>query len=110
MPAAARSTVLLEAFATQAERVGASVHRAPAATAETAVVEIARRAGARTVALSSVLPTLQESLTGITQAAANSAGGVMGNVFFHGIALAALVGLLVFAQAYIAPSTWLVVR
>jgi hypothetical protein len=108
MPAAAGSTVLLEAFATQAERVGASVHRAPAATAETAVVEIARRAGARTVALSSVLPTPQESLTGITQAAANSAGGVMGNVFFHGIA--ALVGLLVFAQAYIPPFTWLVVR
>jgi lactate permease len=69
-------------------------------------------------------------------AAANSSGGVMGKmidaqsivvastatqwyghegeilryVFFHSIALAALVGLLVFAQAYIAPFTWLVVR
>ena len=78
----------------------------------------------------------QLDLSPILMAAANSSGGVMGKmvdaqsivvastatnwyghegdilryVFFHSIALAALVGLLVMLQAYIAPFTHMVVR
>jgi lactate permease len=78
----------------------------------------------------------QTGLSPILMAAANSSGGVMGKmvdaqsivvastatnwyghegailryVFFHSIALAALVGLLVFLQAYVPPFTSMVVR
>jgi lactate permease len=78
----------------------------------------------------------QLDLSPILMAAANSSGGVMGKmvdaqsivvastatnwyghegdilryVFFHSIALAALVGLLVMLQAYVAPFTHMVVR
>jgi lactate permease len=78
----------------------------------------------------------QLDLSPVLMAAANSSGGVMGKmvdaqsivvastatnwyghegdilryVFFHSIALAALVGLLVMLQAYIAPFTHMVVR
>ena len=78
----------------------------------------------------------QTGLSPVLMAAANSSGGVMGKmvdaqsivvastatnwyghegailryVFFHSIALAALVGVLVYLQAYIAPFTSLVVR
>ena len=53
---AVRSTTIVEAFVTQAERVGARVHRTPADTGETIVVDIARRAGAHTIALAGGLP------------------------------------------------------
>src|SRR5262245_58106895 len=78
----------------------------------------------------------QTGLSPVLMCAANSTGGVMGKmvdaqsivvastatnwyghegailryVFFHSIALAALVGILVFLQAYVAPFTALVVR
>ncbi|MDP2335515.1 MAG: L-lactate permease, partial [Bacteroidota bacterium] len=78
----------------------------------------------------------QTSISPILMAAANSSGGVMGKmidaqsivvastatnwyghegqilryVFFHSIALAALVGLLVFLQAYVIPFSNLVVK
>ena len=78
----------------------------------------------------------QTGLSPVLMCAANSTGGVMGKmvdaqsivvastatnwyghegailryVFFHSIALAALVGVLVFLQAYVAPFTALVVR
>jgi L-lactate dehydrogenase complex protein LldG len=69
---AARSTTILEAFATQAERVGARVHRAPGDAAETTVVDVARRAGARTIAVAGALPrraAIMEALqsAGITE-------------------------------------------
>jgi lactate permease len=77
----------------------------------------------------------QTGLSPILMAAAHSSGGVMGKmvdaqsivvastatnwyghegsilryVFFHSLALAALVGLLVVLQAYVAPFTWMVV-
>jgi len=78
----------------------------------------------------------QRGISSILMCAANSSGGVMGKmvdaqsivvastatnwyghegailryVFFHSIALAALVGILVFLQAYVTPFTSLVVR
>ena len=78
----------------------------------------------------------QTGLSPVLMAAANSSGGVMGKmvdaqsivvastatnwyghegailryVFFHSIALAALVGLLVYLQAYVAPFTRMVVK
>jgi lactate permease len=78
----------------------------------------------------------QLDLSPTLMAAANSSGGVMGKmidaqsivvasiatrwvghegdilryVFFHSLALAFLVGLLVFLQAYVPPFTWMVVR
>jgi len=78
----------------------------------------------------------QTGLSPILMAAANSSGGVMGKmvdaqsivvastatnwyghedkilryVFFHSLALAALVGILVYLQAYVAPFTQLVVK
>ena len=78
----------------------------------------------------------QTGLSPVLMAAANSSGGVMGKmvdaqsivvastatnwyghesailrcVFFHSIALAALVGLLITLQAYVPPFTWMVVR
>jgi len=85
------------------------------------------------------LQTISASKTGVSpilMAAANSSGGVMGKmvdaqsivvastatnwyghegdilryVFFHSIALAALVGVLVYLQAYVAPFTSMVVK
>src|SRR5206468_5877758 len=78
----------------------------------------------------------QTGLSPILMAAANSSGGVMGKmvdaqsivvastatnwyghegdilryVFFHSVALAALVGILVYLQAYVAPFTAMVVK
>jgi lactate permease len=78
----------------------------------------------------------QTGLSPILMAAANSSGGVMGKmvdaqsivvastatnwyghegsilryVFFHSLALAALMGLLVFLQAYVVPFSHMVVR
>ena len=78
----------------------------------------------------------QTGLSPVLMAAANSSGGVMGKmvdaqsivvastatnwyghedkilryVFFHSLALAALVGILVYLQAYVAPFTQLVVK
>ncbi|MEW6364803.1 MAG: L-lactate permease [Acidobacteriota bacterium] len=78
----------------------------------------------------------QLGLSPTLMAAANSSGGVMGKmidaqsivvastatkwyghegdilkfVFLHSLALAALVGLLVFLQAYVPPFTWMVIR
>src|SRR3989442_13237389 len=77
----------------------------------------------------------QTGLSPILMAAANSSGGVMGKmvdaqsivvastatnwyghegsilryVFFHSLALAVLMGLLVLLQAYVAPFSWLVI-
>jgi lactate permease len=78
----------------------------------------------------------QTGLSPILMVAANSSGGVMGKmvdaqsivvastatnwyghegsilryVFFHSLALAVLMGLLVFLQAYVVPFSYLVVR
>ena len=78
----------------------------------------------------------QPGLSPILMVAANSSGGVMGKmvdaqsivvastatnwyghegsilryVFFHSLALAVLMGLLVFLQAYVVPFSYLVVR
>ena len=40
----------------------------------------------------------------------NHEGDILRYVFFHSLALACLVGLMVTLQAYVSPFTWLVIR